>query len=110
MREAAGSGLKLIEREGALEFPVIVSAGSQRPGPRGLLGDALKFAVRAAPEAGRANAELAGMIAGLLNLSPAQVRVTAGFTSRRKKVCVRGAGSKAIRELVRRDQSAQVKR
>lgn len=46
--------------------------------------------VRAPPEDGLANAELARLIAHALGVAPAGVRVTSGQTSRRKTVTVEG--------------------
>lgn len=75
---------------GGCAFGVLVSAGSARPGVRGLHGAALKLAVRSAPEKGRANDEVETVLAEFLGLPRKQVRVVSGHTSRRKRVQVLG--------------------
>jgi hypothetical protein len=73
-----------------VEFGVLVSPGSSRSCVRGLHGGVLKIAVRAPPEKGKANAEVEEVIAAALGLPRRAVRVTAGQTSRRKRVQVLG--------------------
>jgi uncharacterized protein (TIGR00251 family) len=74
------------EVPGGVEFAVLVSAGSSRSAVRGRHGDALKIAVRAAPEQGKANAEVAEVLAEFLGLPRKQVGLVAGLTSRHKRV------------------------
>ena len=59
--------------------------------------------VRAPPEDGQANAELARLVADALGVPPASVRVTSGATSRRKTLLVTGlAKAEAERRLAER--------
>lgn len=83
---------------GGAEFPVVVSAGASRSGVTGLYGEALKVAVRAAPERGRANAEVEEVLAGFFGVPRGAVEVVAGHTARRKRVRIAGIGAAAWRE------------
>jgi len=85
---------------GGAEFPVVVSAGSSRSRVTGLYGEALKVAVRSAPERGKANAEVEEVLAGFFGVSRAAVEVIAGHTARRKRVRIAGLGAAAWRERV----------
>jgi len=84
--------MPLAARETAegVEFHVLVSAGSSRPGIRGLHGDSLKIAVGSPPERGRANAEVMALISGWLGLPARAVSLVSGSASRRKRIRVAG--------------------
>lgn len=75
---------------GGVSVEVLASAGAADSKVRGLHGGALKVAVRAAPEKGKANAEVAELLAGFFGVSKRQVCVAAGQTSRKKRVVVLG--------------------
>jgi uncharacterized protein len=83
---------------GGCEFNVLVSAGSSRSGIRGLHGDAIKLAVRSAPEKGRANDEVESVLAEFLGLPRKQVCVVAGPTSRRKRIRALGCSSADVKK------------
>ncbi|MHB1157117.1 MAG: DUF167 domain-containing protein [Phycisphaerales bacterium] len=57
----------------------------------GLLGEALKIKVSAAPEAGRANAAVRELIARTLKIKSRNVQVVAGWTQAHKRVLIIGA-------------------
>ncbi|HZE99194.1 MAG TPA: DUF167 domain-containing protein [Planctomycetota bacterium] len=57
----------------------------------GWIGDRLKVQVTAAPERGKANKAVIGVLAGVLGLSPSAVRITGGETSPLKSVEIDGA-------------------
>jgi uncharacterized protein len=69
---------------------VVVSPGAKRSEVVGRQGDAWKLRVAAPPERGRANAAACALLADLLRVPAASVRVVAGATSRRKVVEVDG--------------------
>ena len=71
---------------GAARLRVRVAPGASRAAVVGRLGDVWKLRVRAAPERGRANAEVARLLADTLGVSPRDVHVVAGHTSRDKVV------------------------
>jgi uncharacterized protein (TIGR00251 family) len=84
----ADSPLK--ETAGGVMVEVLASAGSSASKVRGLHGGALKVAVRAAPEKGKANAEIAGVLAKFFGVSKNSAAVVAGETSRNKCVLIQG--------------------
>jgi uncharacterized protein (TIGR00251 family) len=65
---------------------VRVSPGARRSEVVGRLGDAWKLRVRSAPERGRANDEVADLLARMLRLMPRDVRIVSGHASRDKVV------------------------
>jgi uncharacterized protein (TIGR00251 family) len=67
-----------------------VKPRAKRAGILGRHGSALKVAVRAAPERGRANAELVQVLAQALGLPAAAFELVAGATSQDKRVRVSG--------------------
>lgn len=75
---------------GGVTVEVLASAGAANSCVRGVHGGALKVAVRAAPEKGKANAEVEAVLAGYFGVSSRQVAVIAGQTSRKKRVQIAG--------------------
>ncbi len=84
--------------EGCL-LPVRAQPGARKAGLLGEQGGALKVAVSAPPEDGRANKALAEALRDLLGVKRSQVELLSGATSRDKRFLIRGV-SKA--ELERR--------
>lgn len=76
--------------EGGVELRVKVVPGASRDRIAGVLGDALKMQVSAAPERGKANAAVVELIAGALGVSGKVVSVIAGLTQPRKTLRVMG--------------------
>lgn len=93
-------GLIRVLPDGILELTVLVSAGSSRAGIRGIHGKAVKLAVHAPPERGKANSEAEELIAEWLGVPARQVRVVTGQASRNKVMRVSGVKPEAVRELV----------
>jgi uncharacterized protein YggU (UPF0235/DUF167 family) len=67
----------------------------------GVAGAALKVAVAAAPEKGKANRAICRVLAEALALRPSQVSLHSGATSRDKKVRVEGLSRAAAEERLR---------
>lgn len=63
-----------------------VAPGARRAGVVGRHGDGWKVRVTAAPERGRANEELIGLLADTLGLGRARIHVVAGLSGRDKIV------------------------
>ncbi len=63
-----------------------VTPGARRSEVVGRLGETWKVRVQAAPERGRANAEVVELLADALELGRGELRVVAGHTSRDKIV------------------------
>jgi uncharacterized protein (TIGR00251 family) len=75
-----------------------VIPGSSRQCVVGWLGDALKVCVKAPPEQGKANKEVAKVLAAALDISSSQVRVVSGAGSARKVVELEGVSEQQFRQ------------
>jgi uncharacterized protein (TIGR00251 family) len=71
-------------------LPVRAQPGARKAGVLGEQGGALKLAVTAPPEDGRANKALTEALRDLLGLKRSQVELLSGQTSREKKFLIRG--------------------
>jgi uncharacterized protein len=82
---------------------VFVQPRAARDAISGIHGSALKLKVKAPPEGGRANAAVEDLIAGVLRSGGLRVRaeVVAGFTSRSKRVEIRGATPEEVASALR---------
>lgn len=76
-------------REGIL-LNVHAQPGARRSGLTGEHGGALRVAVNAPPDKGKANAAILAVLAVALGLKPSQIALIAGETSRRKRVLLAG--------------------
>ena len=77
-------------KEGAVLFAVRVSPGAARTRALGEHAGALKLAVAAAPEKGKANRAVIDFLAEALGVRKADVTVAGGETSRDKRMRVTG--------------------
>ena len=68
---------------------------SSKAGLDGLLGDALKVRIRAAPVDGKANKELVETLADAFNLPKSRVSFKGGETSKTKRVLFSGVSAAA---------------
>lgn len=71
-------------------FWIHVTPRARRPSVGGLHGDALRVAVAAAPEAGRANAACVRALAEAFQVPRGQVELDPGSRHRRKRVRIDG--------------------
>jgi uncharacterized protein (TIGR00251 family) len=71
-------------------LPVRAQPGARKAGVLGEQGGAIKLAVTAPPEDGRANRALTEALRDLLSLKRSQVELLSGQTSRDKKFLIRG--------------------
>jgi len=92
--------LQVLEGKEGCTFRVRVVPRSRRDEVVGLHGDALKLRLAAPPERGKANRALSKFLAGRLGVSPSDVEILSGHTSRRKRVRVRGVSAASVRALV----------
>jgi len=76
--------------DGGCRITLQVVPGASREGIVGRHGDALRVRVSAPPEKGRANAAVAALLAGVLDVRASDVEIATGHGSRRKTVVVRG--------------------
>lgn len=82
-------------------FEVLVSAGSSRSRVQALHGEALKVAVRAAPEKGKANREVLDVLATFLQRPVQSLSLVTGQTSRIKRVLAKGLTVDVFRSKIR---------
>ncbi|MBL8879169.1 MAG: DUF167 domain-containing protein [Phycisphaerales bacterium] len=94
------NAIQLISRSGGVEFGVKVVPGASRDAIVGVLGDALKIAVSAPPEGGKANAAVTRALARALGVKDACVTIVAGTTQARKRVQVVGLTEAEFRQRV----------
>lgn len=80
-----------------MRFRLRVAPGARRDALVGVQGDALKLAVRAVPEKGRANGAVLQILADALGVPARQVSLVAGGASRDKVVAVRGLEPAEVR-------------
>ncbi len=92
--------LPVIEGKEGCTFRVRVSPRSRRDEVVGLHGDALKIRLTAPPVRGKANRALLKFLAGQLSISPSDVEIIAGHTSRQKRVRVMGVSVEAVHALL----------
>jgi len=77
-----------------------VKPHARRAGLIGWHGDALKLAVRAAPERGRANDEVMTVLAAALDLPVGALALESGTASQDKRVRVRGLDALELRRRI----------
>lgn len=90
--------LTVVDRDGGAQFAVKAVPGSSRDRIQGLYGGALKIAVAAPPERGKANEAICALLATALGVPERNVSVVAGGTSPRKTVRVVGLSADDVRK------------
>jgi len=97
--------IQLADHAQGVVLPVKAQPRARRPGVVGEQGGALKVAVAAPPEDGKANAALIEVLAKVLEVRRSQVELLSGSGSRDKKFLIRGAARASIEgrisELIR---------
>jgi uncharacterized protein (TIGR00251 family) len=81
-------------------LPVRAQPGARRAGVQGEQNGALKVAVTAPPEDGRANQALLEVLREALGLKRSQVELLSGQTSRDKRFLIRGVAKDELRRRV----------
>jgi uncharacterized protein (TIGR00251 family) len=79
-------------------LPVRAQPGARKAGVLGEHAGALKVAVTAPPQDGRANEALVAVLREALGLKRSQIELIAGATSRDKKFLIRGVTLETLRE------------
>jgi hypothetical protein len=91
--------LRVTEVNGRVRFGVRVQPRAAKSSVLGILGDALKVRVAAAPVDGAANEELLKFLTKIFAVGVRDVRIVAGETSRSKIVEIDGITERAVRNL-----------
>lgn len=94
--------LALVDGTGGVQFGVKVVPGASRTKVMGLLGDALKLAVAAPPEGGKANRAVVALLAEALGADRANVQIVSGQTQPLKRVFIAGLNAAQVRERLAR--------
>ncbi len=81
-------------------LPVRAQPGARKNGVQGEQAGALKVAVTAAPEQGKANRALAETLRDALGLKRSQLELIGGATSRDKRFLVRGLSKEELESRV----------
>lgn len=89
-----------VNKEGAVVLRLHVQPGAGRTAVVGRHGDALKVRVAAPPSGGRANEACTELIAGILGVKSSQVALSAGESSRQKRVTVSGVEPEEVTRLL----------
>jgi len=82
--------IELADHPDGVLLPVRAHPGARKAGVLGEQAGALKVAVTAPPQDGRANAAVVELVHELLGLKRSQVELIAGLKDRNKKLLVRG--------------------
>ena len=91
--------IQLVDHEEGCVLPVRAQPGARRNAVVGEQAGALKVAVTAPPDQGRANRALAETLADVLGLKKSQVELLGGPTSRDKKFLLRLSVEEARKRL-----------
>ncbi len=89
--------IELGEHAEGCVLPVRAQPGARRAGVQGEQHGALKVAVTAPPEDGRANQALVEVLREALGLKRSQVELLSGATSRDKRFLLRGVSADEVR-------------
>lgn len=84
-----------------LELEILATPGSSVSKVRNVHGSALKVAVRAAPERGKANDEIVEVLAKFFGVPRGSVAILSGETSRNKRVRITGLSIDSARERIK---------
>jgi uncharacterized protein len=76
--------------------------GARKPGVLGEHAGALKVAVTAPPEDGRANQAITELLREWLGLKRSQVELASGATNRNKQFLIHGMTADALRQVIER--------
>lgn len=90
-----------LEKDGALIFKVLVVPRASRSEVAGEHNAALRVRLAAPPVDGAANEELIRVLAEAFGVRRSAVEITAGHTSKRKQLRVKGASLAKLRQLLR---------
>jgi uncharacterized protein (TIGR00251 family) len=94
------TGLALEMREGGVVLKVRAAPGAPRDRIAGVLGGALKVAVAAPPEKGKANRRIAELLTEVLALQAGSVRLLSGGGAKDKRWLLLGISAAELRARV----------
>ncbi|MGP0069845.1 MAG: DUF167 domain-containing protein, partial [Isosphaeraceae bacterium] len=77
-------------------LPVVAQPGAKRNAVLGERAEALRVAVTAPPDKGKANEAIQSVLAENLGCKPSQIAMISGTTSRQKRFLIRGIGPEEL--------------
>jgi uncharacterized protein (TIGR00251 family) len=92
--------IRITEHAEGYILPVHAQPGARKAGILGEYAGALKVAVTAPPEGGRANQALVELLAKALKLRRSQVKLLSGLTSREKRFLIQGVNKSDLESCV----------
>jgi uncharacterized protein (TIGR00251 family) len=90
--------LQMEARADGVVLKVRAAPGASRERVVGVHGDALKVAVQAPPEKGKANQRIAALLAEALGVATRDIELLSGAASRDKRFFIRGLGEDEARK------------
>jgi uncharacterized protein (TIGR00251 family) len=102
--------IALIDHAEGIVIPVRAQPGARRNEVVGEWNGALKVAVTAPPDAGRANTAIREVLAAYFGLKKSQVDLASGAASRDKKVLLRGIIRADVEKTMHQATSSQAGR
>lgn len=93
--------LNLTEIPDGVRFDVLAKPKASRNAVMGVHDGALKIAITAAPEKGKANKAIINMISKLLKIPKNSIKIVSGETTSRKKIEINGVSPGLINKLVK---------
>lgn len=97
--------LNLSEIPDGVRFDVLVKPKASRNAIIGVHNGALKIAITAAPEKGKANKAIVKLLSRLLKIPKNSIKIVSGETSSRKIIEIEGVSSGLIKKLVKENDS-----
>lgn len=92
--------IELIENDSGLTVSLKVQPNAKRNTIIGEHGNKLKLSVTAVPENGKANKAVVVLLSKELGIKASNIQIVSGFTSRDKKVHIKGLFIKNFNELI----------
>jgi uncharacterized protein len=89
--------IAIVAREDGSILPVTAQPGARKNAVLGERAGALRVAVTAPPDKGKANAAIESLLAETLGCKPAQVALVSGATSRQKRFLIQGLAPEELR-------------
>jgi uncharacterized protein (TIGR00251 family) len=89
--------LSITAHEDGSILPVVAHPGARRNAVLGVRAGALRVAVTAPPDKGKANAAIQSLLAEALDCKPARVELVSGATSRQKRFRIGGVTPEVLR-------------
>ncbi len=93
--------VNLSEIPDGVRFDVMAKPKASRNAIIGVHDGALKIAITAAPEKGKANKAIVNLLSRLLKIPKNSIKIVSGETSSRKIIAIEGVSSEMINKLVK---------